>query len=311
MKSMCIGIDIGGTNSVYAAVDQEGNVHGQGELPTPGSPSIEAYCDALAAGIASLQVEALAVGVGAPNGNYHKGTVEQAPNLPWKGVLPLADLLSERLSLPVYLTNDANAAAIGEGVFGAAKGLKDYLVVTLGTGLGSGYVVNGQLIYGSTGLAGELGHVIVEPGGRLCGCGRKGCLETYVSVTALVRSLREKLEASDVSSALRNVAAEELDGKAIFAAAKAGDELALQCFEELSACLGLALANTVAITSPSAIFLCGGLALAGDLLLQPTRRHFQANIFAAYAGISIQPSALPDSSAGFLGAAALAFQEHA
>ena len=220
--------------------------------------------------------------------------------------------MKERLSLPIHLTNDANAAAIGEGLFGAAKGLSDYIVVTLGTGLGSGIVVQGQVLYGSTGFGGELGHVIVAPGGRACGCGRKGCLERYASVTGLVHTLREKIEASDEPSGLRFVPAKELEGSAISDAAKAGDKFALASFEDLSARLGLALANAVAITSPEAIFLFGGLAKAGDLLLEPTRRHMESQLLDVFKGtVRLELSALLDSNAGMLGAAALAWNEQA
>lgn len=318
MTQLCIGVDIGGTNTVFAAIDKEGKVHAEGHIPTVGAETVEGYCDQLAEAIRELryeipgQPEILAVGIGAPNGNYYKGTVEFAPNLPWTQVLPLCDLMKERLSLPIHLTNDANAAAIGEGLFGAAKGLSDYIVVTLGTGLGSGIVVQGQVLYGSTGFGGELGHVIVEPGGRACGCGRKGCLERYASVTGLVHTLREKIEASDEPSGLRFVPAKELEGSAISDAAKAGDPFALASFEDLSATLGLALANAVAITSPEAIFLFGGLAKAGDLLLQPTRRHMEANLLDVFQGtVRLELSALLDANAGMLGAAALAWNEQA
>lgn len=316
MTQLCIGIDIGGTNTVFAAIDKMGNTAAQAHIPTVGAATIEEYCDDLTTAIRELihgledRPEILAIGVGAPNGNYYKGTVEFAPNLPWTHVLPLCELLHARISLPVYLTNDANAAAIGEGLFGAAKGLKDYIVVTLGTGLGSGIVVQGQVVYGSTGFGGELGHVIVEQGGRDCGCGRKGCLERYASVTGLVHTLREKIAESDAPSGLRFVPVSELEGSAIADAAKAGDEFALATFEDLSATLGLALANAVAITSPEAIFLFGGLAKAGDLLLEPTRRHMEAQLLDVFKGtVRLELSALLDSNAGMLGAAALAWNE--
>jgi glucokinase len=246
------------------------------------------------------------VGVGAPNGNFFTGEIAYAPNLPWKGVIPLARLLGETLNKKVTLTNDANAAAIGEMMYGAAKGMKDFVVVTLGTGLGSGFVANGQLIYGHDGFAGELGHVVAVRDGRACGCGRKGCLETYASATGIVRSAKEWLETRKDETVLRNAA--ELSSEKIFEAAEAGDAMALELFEYTGMILGQILADAVAITSPQAIIFFGGLAKAGDMLMKHVRYHMEENLLFVYKNkVALLYSALHDADAAILGASALAW----
>src|SRR5690606_19832214 len=223
------------------------------------------------------------IGVGAPNGNYYTGTIEYAPNLPWKGIIPLAKLIENKFSLPVVLTNDANAAAIGEMMYGAAKSMRDFIMITLGTGVGSGIVANGQLIYGSDGFAGELGHTIIIPDGRLHpGTGKKGSLESYASATGVKYTALELLDTTDVPSLLRDIPREEMDSKKVYGAAIKGDKLAQSIYEYTGRILGLALANAVMFSSPEAIVLFGGLTKAGDLLLKPTREHMEANLIQIF-----------------------------
>ena len=234
------------------------------------------------------------------------GTIDFAPNLNWKGVVPLVQLFEEHFLFPVVLTNDANAAAIGERIYGAAKGINDFVMVTLGTGLGSGFVVNGNLVYGHDGFAGELGHTIVEKNGRECGCGRKGCLETYASASGIVRTAKEFLENSN-NSLLADV--KELSSKSIADAALKGDALALEIFDYTAEKLGFSLANTVALTSPKLIVLFGGLAQSGDLILKPTKKYMEAYLLNIYQNkVAIVPSKLKASDAAILGASALAWQ---
>lgn len=313
-----LGIDLGGTNTAWGLVDRSGGCPRSGTLPTTGFGGPPALVDAvaeaaLAAATANAPGERLqlrAVGIGAPNGNYHRGTVEHPPNLPWPGITPLAQLFAARLSLPAALTNDANAAAIGEGLFGAARGLSDFLVVTLGTGLGSGFVAGGTLLYGHDGFAGELGHTIIDIDGRPCGCGRRGCLEQYASATGLVVTTRELLQASARPSRLRADAPEAITAKAVGDAAAEGDPLACAAFELTARVLGLALANAVAITSPQAVILFGGIAQAGEVLLGPLRAHFDASLHSIWRGkVELRVSTLHDRNAGVLGAAALAWAE--
>ncbi|MGL4598898.1 MAG: ROK family protein, partial [Bacteroidia bacterium] len=252
-----------------------------------------------------------AVGIGAPNGNVHTGCIEFAPNMPWKGKIPLADWMQTLLQVPTILTNDANAAAVGEKLFGAAKNLTDFILVTLGTGVGSGFVVNGELVYGADGMAGELGHVVIERNGRMCGCGRAGCLETYTSATGVVRTVHEVLEAYSEPSLLRTWAStREIKSSDVTEAALQGDLMARDILDDTAEKLGFALANAVAITSPSHIFLFGGLAKAGDLLMLPLRGYFESFLLPIYQNkIVLTQSALPDDAA-VLGAAALAWTQN-
>ena len=225
------------------------------------------------------------VGVGAPNGNYFNGTIEYSPNLPWKGIIPLAQMLENKLKLPVTITNDANAAAIGEMTYGAARGIKDFIMITLGTGVGSGIVVNGQLVYGHDGFAGELGHVIMRrQNGRLCGCGRTGCLEAYTSATGVARTAREFLEIRTDESSLRLLPIQDITSKDVYEAAVSGDKLAIEIFNYTGTMLGEAFADFVTFSSPKAIILFGGLARAGELIMRPIREAMEKNILNIFKG---------------------------
>lgn len=310
MEPVALGIDIGGTNTAFGIVNRRGELLERGSVPTRGHATVEDFMDALAAAIAPLaervdRERLLGAGIGAPNGNYYTGEIAFAPNLPWKGVIPLAQLAEAALGMPCRVTNDANAAAAGEMEYGAAKGMDNFLLVTLGTGLGSGFVANGQIIYGHDGFAGELGHVIAVRDGRLCGCGRHGCLETYCSATGVVRTATEWLETRTDASQLRAVP-QPITAKAIYEAAAAGDALALAIFDYTARILGQTLADTVAITSPEAIIFFGGLAHAGDLLLGPVKRYMEANMLNIYQDkVRLLRSVLPDADAAILGASAL------
>ncbi len=307
------GIDIGGTNTEIGLVDKSGTILFSARLSTRAyADPVEFVKDASAKireGIEKVKATLAGIGIGAPSANYYSGCIEFAPNMPWEGKIPLAELFQKEMNVDCKLTNDANAAALGEMLFGDAKALRDFIVVTLGTGLGSGFVVNGEVVYGHDGFAGELGHVIVEREGRLCGCTRKGCLETYVSATGIVLTAKEWLNANDAKSELRNVSAEELTGKLISDAAERGDNVALKLMDATAEKLGFALANTVAITSPTHIFLYGGLAKAGDLLLLPVRKYLDEFILRNYKGkVEVKLSGLPENAA-VLGAAALGWKE--
>ncbi len=314
-KPYAIGIDIGGTNTVFGIVDKRGQIINQGSIKTGIHKEINEYVDALAAGVQKIidQVGGTnnikGIGVGAPNGNYFTGCIEFAPNLPWKGVIPLSQMLSDKLHVPVELTNDANAAAIGEMTYGAARGMKDFLVITLGTGVGSGVVVNGQLVYGHDGFAGELGHTTIRRDGRLCGCGLKGCLETYTSATGVARSAVEFLEKSKEPSLLRNMKPEDITSKDVYDAAIQGDKLAKEIFEFTGQLLGEAFANFIAFTSPEAIILFGGLTKAGKLVFDPVRKHMEENMLPIFRNkIRLLMSELKESDAAVLGASALGWE---
>ncbi|MEY3246038.1 MAG: hypothetical protein RL253_1205 [Bacteroidota bacterium] len=316
-EKLAIGIDIGGTGTKYGIVDRDGNVLFSGEMSTKKHKEIELFIDELHSHLKVLIDQAgglgimLGIGVGAPNGNFYSGTIEYAPNLPWKGIIPLAKMMSEKFNLPVTLTNDANAAAIGEMMYGAAKGMKDFIMITLGTGVGSGIVANGQLIYGHDGFAGELGHTIVIPDGRLHeGTGKKGSLESYASATGVRLTSLELLENSNEESLLRNVNKDELDSKAVYEAAIKGDKLAQEIFEYTGKILGLALANAVMFSSPEAIILFGGLTKAGDLILKPTRKNMEENLIQVFQNkVKILVSHLKESDAAILGASALVWEK--
>ena len=315
-KPYVVGIDIGGTNTVFGIVDARGTIIDNGSIKTGKHSKIEDYVNELHENLFQLLEKNDAVGkiagigVGAPNGNYFNGTIEFAPNLPWRGVLPLADMLSEKFGIPVALTNDANAAAIGEMTYGAARGLKDFIMITLGTGVGSGIVVNGQLVYGHDGFAGELGHVIVKPvNGRACGCGRTGCLETYASATGVARTAREFLEIRKDNSLLRQIPIQDITSKDVYDAAIAGDQIAKDIFEYTGQILGEAFANFTAFTSPKAIVLFGGLAKSGDLILNPIRESMERNMLNIYKNkVTLLFSELKESDAAVLGASALGWE---
>ena len=315
-KPYVVGIDIGGTNTVFGVVDARGTVLYSGSIKTGKYVEIEDYVSALCQGL-SLVIEQAGgkdfikgIGVGAPNGNYFNGCIEFAPNLPWKGKIPLAQLISEKVGgIPVALTNDANAAAIGEMTYGAARGMKDFIMITLGTGVGSGIVINGQLVYGHDGFAGELGHVIVDRNGRACGCGRKGCLETYCSATGVARTAREFLVQRTEPSLLRNIPADEIQSKDVYDAAVKGDKLAQDIFEFTGRILGQALADFIAFSSPEAIVLFGGLAKSGDYIMKPIQKAIDENILKIYAGkTKLLLSQLKDADAAVLGASALGWE---
>lgn len=315
-KPYVVGIDIGGTNTVFGIVDARGNIVRNGSVKTRGHEQVEAYVDEVCKALLPLFEEVggkgriKGIGIGAPNGNYYSGTIEFAPNLPWKGVLPLAELFEVRLNIPTALTNDANAAAVGEMTYGAARGMKDFIMITLGTGVGSGIVANGQLIYGHDGFAGELGHTIVRrENGRLCGCGRKGCLETYCSATGVARTAKEFLVAKSEESLLRNIPAEEIVSKDVYDAAVQGDKLAQEIFNYTGTILGEALADAIAFSSPEAIVLFGGLAKSGDYIMKPIQKAIDENVLNIFKGkAKLLVSELKDSDAAVLGASALAWE---
>ena len=315
-KEVALGIDIGGTNTAFGFIDREGNYLADGNILTGKHEDVHDYLREL-----YLEIEKvfdtireghtlIGIGIGAPNGNYYKGTIEYAVNLRWNEVIPMCDMLQEYYpGIPVCLTNDANAAAIGEMVYGGARGMKDFIMVTLGTGVGSGFVSNGKLIYGHDGFAGELGHIIVSPNGRQCGCGRQGCLETYVSATGVKRTAYKMMAKYNYPSELRSIPFNEMTSKTICEAALKGDLRAINTFKYTAKMLGEALANMVAITSPEAIFLMGGLAKAGDLLFVPTKDHMEMNMLKNFSNkVKLLPSQLTQNVAIY-GAAALAWNE--
>ncbi len=314
-KPYAIGIDIGGTNTVFGIVDKRGQIINQGSIKTNVYKEINGYVEALSDAVQKIIDEVggtnniKGIGIGAPNGNYFTGCIEFAPNLPWKGVIPLAQMLTDRLHIPVELTNDANAAAIGEMTYGAARGMKDFLVITLGTGVGSGVVVNGQLVYGHDGFAGELGHTTARRGGRQCNCGLKGCLETYSSATGVARTAVEFLESRDTPSLLREVKKEDITSKDVYDAAIKGDELAKEIFEYTGQVLGESFANFVAFSCPEAIILFGGLTKAGKLIFDPVRKHMEENMLPIFRNkIKLLMSELKESDAAVLGASALGWE---
>jgi glucokinase len=313
IQQLVAGIDIGGTNTVFGLVDATGKIVFKETVSTEHFAIPEDLVAVVSEHIKKAlipfagQYELKGVGIGAPNGNYFKGTIELAANLKWKGIIPLAKLFSERLNCKTLLTNDANAAAIGEMIFGGAKGMKDFMFITLGTGLGSGIVANGELVYGHDSFAGEVGHVIMFPEGRQCGCGRKGCLETYCSATGIKRTYSDLLMSHHEKT---NNTGKVADAKYIYDKAIAGDKDAVEAFNYTGNILGLALANSVAYTSPEAIFLFGGLALSGDFIFRPTIESFEKNLLNIYKNkIRILPSLLPENDAALLGAASLIWKK--
>jgi len=316
MKEVAVGIDIGGTFTKFGIVDRQGTCISSNSISTKKHPDIDDFLDTLKAAI-DIAIEKIhppvdlkGIGIGAPNGNHYQGTIEFAPNLAWKDVVPIVDLFKKRYDLPMSLTNDANAAALGEMTYGAAKELRNFIVITLGTGLGSGLVANGELVYGHDGFAGELGHINVMRGGRMCASGQRGSLETYVSASGIKRTVFELLADSIEDSEFRDVTFNQLTSKMVFEAAKRGDRIALEAFEITGKYLGEALANTVAHTSPKAIFLFGGLAKAGKFIIEPTKRHMEANLLKIYRNkVDILPSGLKEANAAVLGASALVWTE--
>jgi len=316
-KPYVIGIDIGGTNTIFGVVDARGIILVNGAIRTGDYPEIDAYVTALTDGLKGM-IQQLGgpelikgIGVGAPMGNYLSGCIENAVNLAWKGIIPIARLISEKMyDIPVSVTNDANAAAIGEMAYGAACGMKDFIVITLGTGVGSGIVIGGNLVYGHDGFAGELGHVIMRrENGRICGCGRAGCLEAYTSATGVARTAKELLAIRPEASLLRDLDPETITSKDVYDAALKGDKLSLEIFEMTGEILGEAFADFIAFSSPEAIIICGGLAKAGDLILNPIQRSMDKHVLSSYSGkINVLQSQLKESDAAILGASALGWE---
>lgn len=312
---LVLGIDIGGTNTVFGLIDKEGNDYLMDSIPTNANQPPEDLFYRLFLKFDELKknfkedFHLLGIGIGAPNANYYKKTIEYPPNLNW-GYVEIEKLIRKFYTQPVALTNDANAAALGEMYYGAAKGMKDFIVITLGTGLGSGIVVNGNLVYGHDGFAGEIGHTIVFPDGRKCGCGKKGCLETYASAPGIKRTVFELLSKFNYPSKLRKISFDDLDAKMITEAALEGDEIAIKAFDFTAKVLGLKLADAVAHTSPEAIILFGGLANAGELLLIPTKKYMEEYLFHVFRNkVKILKSELNEGKSAVLGAAALIWHE--
>lgn len=315
MAELVAGLDIGGTNTVVGLVDRAGHCVSTGSVPTASYAEVQDFVAAVAKLIEGLLTKAngtlAGIGIGAPNGNYYHGTIEHAPNLKWRGIIPLATLFQEHFSgKQVILTNDANAAAIGEMLFGGAQGMRDFIVITLGTGVGSGIVVHGELLYGHDGFAGEIGHTIAVVDGRQCGCGRRGCLETYASAGGICRTAFELLARSNEPSELRAVSFQDLTAAQVTAAAQRGDKIALDTFEYTGRILGLKLADAIGHTSPEAIFLFGGPTKAGRLIFEPTDRWMNEYVLHLYRGkVRLLPSGLPDENVAALGAAALIWKQ--
>lgn len=314
-KPYVVGMDIGGTNSVFGIVDARGNILCVDSIKTQAYKEFGDYVSAVAEKLLPMIQEVGGVnkikgmGIGAPNGNYYTGNIEHSANLPWKGIVPLAEEFKKTIGVPVTVTNDANAAAIGEMTYGAARGMKNFIEITLGTGVGSGIVVNGQLVYGHDGFAGELGHVISRRyNGRQCGCGRCGCLETYCSATGVARTAKEKIDCSDEPTLLRDIEG-EITSKDVYDAAVRGDKVAQEVFAFTGAILGEALADFIAFSAPEAIVLFGGLTKAGDLIMKPTLEAMEANVLSIWKGkTKLLVSELKDSDAAVLGASALAWE---
>ena len=319
LKSFVIGLDLGGTNSVFGIVDQRGQVLATTSIKTQSYKTVEDFVDAgievlkpiiaKVGGISQIK----AMGIGAPNGNFYRGTIENAATLVWAhdSVVPLADMFSKRLNIPVGLTNDANAAAIGEMQYGVARGMKDFIMITLGTGVGSGIVVNGQMVYGSDGFAGELGHVIMVRGeeGRSCGCGRKGCLEAYCSATGVARTAREFLQKTKDPSLLRDINPEEITSLDVSIAAGKGDKMALDIFAFTGDMLGAACADFANFSSPEAFVFFGGLTKAGDLLMNPIKAAYAKYVLPTYRdNVKFLVSSLDDAAAAVLGASAIGWE---
>jgi glucokinase len=317
VKPYVIGLDLGGTNSVFGIVDARGDIKATTAIKTGGFEHAEAYVEACMTALHPIIEEVggigtiKAMGIGAPNGNYYHGTIEYAPNLPWAHdvVVPLAGMFSERLGVPVALTNDANAAAIGEMTYGVARGMKNFIVLTLGTGVGSGIVIDGKLVYGSNGFAGELGHVVVRSeNGRSCGCGRKGCLETYCSATGVARTAREMLIKDVRPSMLRGLIPEEITSLDVSVAAEKGDEIAQEIYRFTGHMLGEACANFAAFSAPEAFIFFGGMTKAGELIMKPIRESYQEHVQSLFKDAQFLISGLDGSSAAVLGASAIGWE---
>ena len=316
MKNYAIGIDMGGTGTKFGLVNGEGQVLRSSSIPTQQYPEISDFCDTLCHQLKQLMADEgisieniVGIGCGAPDGNFYSGCIEYATNLPWKRVVPLAKLISERMGVKCTVTNDANAAAQGEMIYGAARGMKNFIVITLGTGVGSGIVIDGKLLYGHDGFAGELGHCKIDHSGngRLCGCGQKGCIEAYASATGVARTAKEIVTATTQPTLLRNVAdINNITSKDVFDAAEKGDLVAKEIFDYTGHLLGQKLADYVHFSSPEAIILFGGLTKSGHWIMDPIREAFEANLMPIWKGkIPVSVSILKDSDAAILGASSL------
>ena len=316
MKKVVAGIDIGGTFTKLGIVDQEGRVYAETSISTDTHKDIDTYMVDLARAVRKLlreqegKQELAGIGIGAPNGNYYRGVIEYAPNLNWKGMIPFVEMFKTHFDIPIVLTNDANAAALGEMMYGGARNMTDFIVITLGTGLGSGIVVNGKVVYGHDGFAGEMGHVSVVENGRQCGCGKKGCLEAYVSATGIVRTVYELLALHTDDSQFRKIPFEKLTAKDISDAASQADPIAMKAFDVTGKTLGRTLADVVALFSPEAIFLFGGLSNAGDHIFKPAKAYMEENLLSIYRDkVKILPSGLTETNAAVLGSAGLIWKE--
>ena len=316
-QQLAIGIDIGGTNSVFGIVDHRGEIKYRGAISTRKHEKIEDYLDELFAAVIPAvdhvggKAYIKGIGIGAPNGNYYSGTIEYAPNLIWRGIIPFADLMKQKFDLPCALTNDANAAAVGEMMYGAAKGMRDFIMITLGTGVGSGIVINGQVVYGHDGFAGELGHTIIIPNGRYHpGTQARGSLETYASATGVKNTALEMLNNNpDEVTLLRNYPLDEIDSRVVYDCAKQEDKMAKEIYRYTGEILGKALANFVMFSSPSAIILFGGLCKAGDILLAPTKKYMEENLLPIFQNkVKLIFSELKEADAAILGASALVWE---
>ncbi len=316
MINVVAGIDIGGTFTKFGLVDKQGRVYGHGSVATDTHGDVESYLDKLCESLRAIidenkgEINLVGIGVGAPKGNYYSGAIEFAHNLKWNGVIPFSNMIGSRFDVPVAITNDANAAALGEMMYGGAKQMKNFIVITLGTGLGSGIVVNGEVVYGSDGFAGELGHVTVVEDGRQCACGKKGCLETYVSATGIKRTVYELLGKRNDESELRRIPFDKLNAKKISEMADREDPIALDAFETTGRILGQSLAVVVNLFSPEAIFLFGGLAMSGAHIFDPAKTHMEKNLLNIFREkVEILPSELIENNAAVLGAAGLIWKE--
>jgi glucokinase len=312
---LAIGVDIGGTNTKYGIVNHRGEIIQQGELRTDAHENVETFVEALHSALVPIMEQQhdykiKGIGIGAPNGNFYTGTIEYAPNLRWRGIIPLAKLVADKFWVPCVLTNDANAAAVGEMMYGAARGMRDFIMITLGTGVGSGIVANGQLIYGHDGFAGELGHTIIRPGGRKHWSTKlDGSLEAYCSATGIVLTAKELLANSKEESLMRQYKPEEITSKIVYDCAVQGDAIAKEVYRFTGQILGESLANFIMFSSPEAIILFGGVIKAGDLIMQPTKEHMEKNLLPIFQNkIKLVFSELREADAAILGASALVWE---
>lgn len=315
-NEFAIGIDIGGTNTKWGLVNHRGDIMQKGDLRTDAHTTIDSFIDALYQTlhpvITAYNTEGniKGIGIGAPNGNYYSGTIEYAPNLLWKGIIPVTKLITKRFGLPSSLTNDANAAAVGEMTYGAARGLRDFIMITLGTGVGSGIVANGQLILGHDGFAGELGHTIIRPGGRKHRSTELyGSLEAYASATGIAMTAQELLQEPKTESLLRQYKDKDINSKAVYECAMQGDAVAKEVYRFTGQILGEALANFIMFSSPEAIVLFGGVIKAGELILAPTKEHMEKNLLPIFKNkVRLIFSELQEADAAILGASALVWE---